>query len=142
MAVEAMAGKKAIIYGYSNVGKGCAMAMRANSCVFFVTEIDPICALQVCMESSTVTTLADVVRVADICVTITCNKGILMENTMHQTKNNTIVGNIGHFDTEIDMAGPKEMSKHINTKPQVDWFVFTEGHVTMSVILAHHKIDR
>merc|ERR1712194_726475 len=83
------------------------MAMRANGCVVFVTEIDPICALQACMEGFTGTTLADVVSVTDIFVTTTGNKGILMAETMHQMKNNAIVGNI---------------------KPQVDRFVFAEGH--------------
>jgi len=123
-----MAGKKAVICGYGDVGKGCAMAMRANGCVVFVTEIDPICALQACMEGFTVTTLADVVSVADIFVTTTGNKGILMAETMHQMKNNAIVGNIGHFDNEIDMAGLEKMTKRINIKPQVDRFVFAEGH--------------
>merc|ERR1712127_673790 len=133
-----MAGKKAVICGYGDVGKGCAMAMRANGCVVFVTEIDPICALQACMEGFTVTTLADVVSVADIFVTTTGNKGILMAETMHQMKNNAIVGNIGHFDNEIDMAGLEKMTKRINIKPQVDRWVFPEGHGI--IILAEGRL--
>merc|ERR1711906_69028 len=90
-----MAGKKAVICGYGDVGKGCAMAMRANGCVVHVTEIDPICALQACMEGFTVSTLEDVVSTADIFVTTTGNKGILMADTMAKMKNNAIVGIIG-----------------------------------------------
>merc|ERR1719162_1469898 len=100
-----MAGKKAVICGYGDVGKGCAAAMRACGCVVYVTEIDPICALQACMEGFTVTTLEDVVGMADIFITTTGNKGILMAGSMSQMKNNAIVGNIGHFDNEIDMDG-------------------------------------
>merc|ERR1711957_603838 len=123
-----MAGKKAVICGYGDVGKGCAMAMRANGCVVFVTEIDPICALQACMEGFTVATLDDVVGMADIFVTTTGNKGILQAEMMSRMKNNAIVGNIGHFDNEIDMAGLEKITKRINIKPQVDRFVFADGH--------------
>merc|ERR1712238_244126 len=123
-----MAGKKAVICGYGDVGKGCAMAMRANGCVVFVTEIDPICALQACMEGFTVATLDDVVGIADIFVTTTGNKGILQAEMMSRMKNNAIVGNIGHFDNEIDMAGLEKITKRINIKPQVDRFVFADGH--------------
>merc|ERR1711966_546776 len=123
-----MAGKKAVICGYGDVGKGCAMAMRANGRVVHVTEIDPICALQACMEGFTVSTLEDVVSTADIFVTTTGNKGILMADTMAKMKNNAIVGNIGHFDNEIDMAGLEKVAKKINIKPQVDRFVFPDGH--------------
>jgi len=123
-----MAGKKAVICGYGDVGKGCASAMRACGCIVYVTEIDPICALQACMEGFTVTVLEDVVGWADIFITTTGNKGILMADTMHKMKNNAIVGNIGHFDNEIDMDGLMKMSKRINIKPQVDRFVFEEGH--------------
>merc|ERR1711865_231210 len=123
-----MAGKKAVICGYGDVGKGCAMAMRANGCVVHVTEIDPICALQACMEGFSVSTLEDVCGIADIFITTTGNKGILMADTMAKMKNNAIVGNIGHFDNEIDMAGIEKMCKKINIKPQVDRFVFPDGH--------------
>merc|ERR1719438_127522 len=123
-----MAGKKAVICGYGDVGKGCAAAMRANGCVVYVTEIDPICALQACMEGFTVCTLEDVVGEADIFITTTGNKGILMADTMSKMKNNAIVGNIGHFDNEIDMAGLMKITKRINIKPQVDRFVFDSGN--------------
>merc|ERR1712115_410778 len=122
-----MAGKKAVICGYGDVGKGCAAALRACGCVVFVTEIDPICALQACMEGFTVTTMEDVVGIADIFITTTGNKGIIMKDTMSKMKNNAIVGNIGHFDNEIDMAGLMKVAKRINIKPQVDRFVFPSG---------------
>merc|ERR1712115_165859 len=122
-----MAGKKAVICGYGDVGKGCAQAMRACGCVVYVTEIDPICALQACMEGFTVTTLEEVVSWADIFITTTGNKGILMADTMSKMKNNAIVANIGHFDNEIDMAGLMKVAKRINIKPQVDRFVFPSG---------------
>merc|ERR1712129_568100 len=122
-----MAGKKAVICGYGDVGKGCAQAMRANGCVVYVTEIDPICALQACMEGFQVVTLEDVVGMADIFITTTGNKGILMADTMSKMKNNAIVGNIGHFYNEIDMDGLMKITKRINIKPQVDRFVFEEA---------------
>ena len=133
-----MAGKKAVICGYGDVGKGCAFAMRANGCVVYVTEIDPICALQACMEGFTVTTLEDVVDVADIFITTTGNKGILMAEQMEKMKNNAIVGNIGHFDNEIDMAGLFKATKRINIKPQVDRFVFPNGNGV--IVLAEGRL--
>jgi adenosylhomocysteinase len=123
-----LAGKKAVICGYGDVGKGCAAAMRANGCVVFITEIDPICALQACMEGMTVCTLEDVLPSADIFITTTGNKGILMCDHMSKMKNNAIVGNIGHFDNEIDMDGLMKATKRINIKPQVDKFVFEGGN--------------
>jgi len=122
-----MAGKKAVICGYGDVGKGCAAAMRSQGSVVYVTEIDPICALQACMEGYTVTTLEEVVGVADIFITTTGNKGILMADTMQKMKNNAIVGNIGHFDNEIDMDGLIKITKRTNIKPQVDKFTFEHG---------------
>jgi adenosylhomocysteinase len=133
-----MAGKKAVICGYGDVGKGCAAAMRANGCVVYVTEIDPICALQACMEGYTVTTLEDVVEFADIFITTTGNKGILMADTMSKMKNNAIVGNIGHFDNEIDMEGLMKITKRINIKPQVDKFVFESGNGV--IVLAEGRL--
>jgi len=121
-----MAGKKAVICGYGDVGKGSAAAMRANGCVVYVTEIDPICALQACMEGYTVTTLEDVVETADIFITTTGNKDIFMTSTMKKMKNNAIVGNIGHFDNEIDMDGLMKATERMNIKPQVDKFVFPD----------------
>jgi len=123
-----MAGKKAVICGFGDVGKGCAQAMRACGCVVYVTEIDPICALQACMEGFTVTTLEEVVGWADIFITTTGNKGILMMETMKKMKNNAIVGNIGHFDNEIDMDGLMKVTARTNIKPQVDKFTFEDGH--------------
>jgi adenosylhomocysteinase len=122
-----LAGKKAVICGYGDVGKGCAAAMRANGCIVYVTEIDPICALQACMEGFSVVTLEDVVTFADIFITTTGNKGILMTEHMSKMKNNAIVGNIGHFDNEIDMEGLMKATKRINIKPQVDRFQFEDG---------------
>jgi len=133
-----LAGKKAVICGYGDVGKGCAAAMRANGCVVYITEIDPICALQACMEGYTVTTLETVLDTADIFITTTGNKGILMKDHMEKMKNNAIVGNIGHFDNEIDMDGLMKVTKRINIKPQVDKFVFEDGHGV--IVLAEGRL--
>eukprot|EP00547_Thalassionema_nitzschioides_P004884 CAMPEP_0194199150 /NCGR_PEP_ID=MMETSP0156-20130528/263_1 /TAXON_ID=33649 /ORGANISM="Thalassionema nitzschioides, Strain L26-B" /LENGTH=481 /DNA_ID=CAMNT_0038924003 /DNA_START=32 /DNA_END=1477 /DNA_ORIENTATION=- len=133
-----MAGKKAVICGYGDVGKGCAAAMRANGCVVYVTEIDPICALQACMEGYTVATLEDVVATGDIFITTTGNKGILMADMMSKMKNNAIVGNIGHFDNEIDMDGLLKTCERMNIKPQVDKFIFPGGSGV--IILAEGRL--
>lgn len=134
-----LAGKKAVICGYGDVGKGCAAALRACGCVVFVTEIDPICALQACMEGFTVTTMEDVVGIADIFITTTGNKGIIMKDTMSKMKNNAIVGNIGHFDNEIDMDGLMKATKRVNIKPQVDKFIF-EDTGNAVIILAEGRL--
>jgi adenosylhomocysteinase len=133
-----MAGKKAVICGYGDVGKGCAQAMRACGCVVYVTEIDPICALQACMEGFTVTTLEEVVSWADIFITTTGNKGILMADTMSKMKNNAIVANIGHFDNEIDMEGLMKITERVNIKPQVDKFEFEKGRGV--IVLAEGRL--
>jgi adenosylhomocysteinase len=133
-----LAGKRAVICGYGDVGKGCAQAMRANGCVVFVTEIDPICALQACMEGFSVVTLADVIGSGDIFITTTGNKGILMATDMGKMKNNAIVGNIGHFDNEIDMDGLMAGCKRINIKPQCDKFVFPSGNGV--IVLAEGRL--
>merc|ERR1712085_235272 len=133
-----MAGKKAVICGYGDVGKGCAQAMRANGCVVYVTEIDPICALQACMEGFTVSTMEDCVSWCDIFITTTGNKGILMAETMAKMKNNAIVGNIGHFDNEIDMDGLMKITTRKNIKPRVDKFVFENGHGV--IVLAEGRL--
>jgi len=133
-----MAGKKAVICGYGDVGKGCAHAMKAQGCIVYVTEIDPICALQAAMEGYIVTTLEDVVSFADIFITTTGNKGILMYETISKMKNNAIIGNIGHFDNEIDMAGIESKCKRINIKPQVDKFVFPSGNGV--IVLAEGRL--
>merc|ERR1712238_234249 len=134
-----LAGKKSVICGYGDVGKGCAAALRACGCVVFVTEIDPICALQACMEGFTVTTMEEVVGVADIFITTTGNKGIIMKDTMSKMKNNAIVGNIGHFDNEIDMDGLMKATKRVNIKPQVDKFIFEDSGKAV-IILAEGRL--
>jgi len=125
-----LSGKKVLICGYGDVGKGCAQAMRAQGARTVVSEIDPICALQACMEGYPVVTLADVVSTVDVIITTTGNVGIIMVDDMAKMKNNCIVGNIGHFDNEIDMAGLEGFAgiKRINIKPQVDRWVFPDGH--------------
>ena len=123
-------GKVAVICGYGDVGKGCADSLRGQGARVIVTEIDPICALQAAMEGYEVSTLEDVVETADIFVTATGNKDIITADHMARMKHNAIVGNIGHFDNEIDMAGleTREGVERINIKPQVDEFAFPDGH--------------
>jgi len=125
-----IAGKKAVICGYGDVGKGCAAAMKAAGARVVVTEIDPICALQACMEGFEVKRLESVLSTGDIYVTATGNKGIIMAHHCAQMKNNAIVGNIGHFDNEIDMEGIEKYPgiKHTEIKPQVDRYEFPDGH--------------
>eukprot|EP01084_Bolivina_argentea_P046221 85125_1 len=124
-----IAGKKVLVCGYGDVGKGCAQSMKSQGAQVMITEIDPICALQACMEGIPVVRLADVVSDIDIFVTTTGNKDIIMVQDMQKMKNNAIVGNIGHFDNEIDMAGLESFDgiKRVNIKPQVDKFVFPNG---------------
>merc|ERR1719471_2768607 len=124
------AGKQVCVLGYGDVGKGCAMAMKAAGARVCITEVDPICALQACMEGIPVVTLDDVVSTADIFITATGNFKIVMADQMAKMKNNAIVGNIGHFDNEIDIAGLEAIPgmKKINIKPQVDRYVFPDGH--------------
>lgn len=133
-----MAGKKAVICGYGDVGKGTAMALKAQGAICYVTEVDPICALQASMEGFPVVKLSTVVSVADIFITTTGNKDIIMADSMAKMKNNAIVGNIGHFDNEIDMAGLEKMTTRQNIKPQVDKFVFPDGHGV--VVLAEGRL--
>mmetsp|Transcript_11300 Transcript_11300/g.24321 ORF Transcript_11300/g.24321 Transcript_11300/m.24321 type:complete len:490 (-) Transcript_11300:169-1638(-) len=125
-----LAGKTVLICGYGDVGKGSAQSMKAAGARTLVAEIDPICALQACMEGYEVTTLDDVIDKVDIVITTTGNKDIVMAKDMARMKNNAIVGNIGHFDNEVDMAGLESYPgiKRINIKPQVDRFVFPDGH--------------
>jgi len=114
-----LAGKQAVILGYGDVGKGCASAMKNSGSRVVVCEVDPICALQACMEGYEVKRLESVVSTGDIFITCTGNKGIIMAPSMAQMKNNAIVGNIGHFDNEIDMDGVENYPgiKRINIKP-------------------------
>jgi len=123
-----MAGKRAVICGYGDVGKGCAQAMKAAGCIVYVTEVDPICALQAAMEGFSVVRLETVLKTGDIFITTTGNKDIIMTGHMAQMKNNAIVGNIGHFDNEIDVENLYKATTRNNIKPQVDRFVFPDGH--------------
>lgn len=123
-----IAGKRVVICGYGDVGKGCAQAMKSAGAVVLVTEVDPICALQAAMEGFSVVRLESVLSKADIFITTTGNKGIITFNHMSQMKNNAIVGNIGHFDNEIEMANLIKGTTRENIKPQVDKFVFPDGH--------------
>jgi adenosylhomocysteinase len=126
-------GKVAVVLGYGDVGKGCADSLRGQGARVIVTEIDPICALQAAMEGFEVKTLADVVRTADIFITATGNKDIITADDMGAMKHQAIVGNIGHFDNEIDIAGLARFSgiERINIKPQVDKWVFPDGHAVI-----------
>merc|ERR1719166_804324 len=101
-------GKRCLIAGYGDVGKGCAFTMRGSGARVMIAEIDPICALQACMEGFQVVPLDDVLGEVDIVITTTGNKDIVMVDQMRKMKNNCIIGNIGHFDNEIDMAGLEE----------------------------------
>lgn len=124
-----LAGKKVLILGYGDVGKGCASAMKAAGSRVFVSEIDPICALQACMEGYEVVRIEKVIGEIDIFITATGNKHIITAQHMTQMKNNAIVGNIGHFDNEIDIDGLKKLPvTKVNIKPQVDRWVFEDKH--------------
>jgi adenosylhomocysteinase len=123
-------GKVAVVCGYGDVGKGCAESLRGQGARVIVTEIDPICALQAAMEGYQVATLEDVVETADIFITATGNKDVITAEQMGRMKHQAIVGNIGHFDNEIDMAGLErgDTAERKNIKPQVDEWVFPDGH--------------
>ncbi len=125
-----LAGKVAVVCGFGEVGKGSAQALRGQGARVVVTEIDPICALQAAMEGYQVTTLEEVVETADIFITATGNRDIITVEHMKRMKDKAIVGNIGHFDNEIDMAGLKRVPgiRRINIKPQYDEWIFPDGH--------------
>jgi adenosylhomocysteinase len=125
-----LAGKVGVVCGYGDVGKGSAASLAAQGCRVVVTEIDPICALQACMQGYDVKTLEDVVETADLFITTTGNKDIITADHMARMKHQAIVGNIGHFDNEIDVAGLEKTDgiERINIKPQVDKWVFEDGH--------------
>ena len=133
-------GKVAVVCGYGDVGKGCAQSLRGQGARVIVTEVDPICALQAAMEGYQVTTLEDVVDTADIFITTTGNNDIITAEHMARMKHQAIVGNIGHFDNEIDMAGLARMSdvQRVNIKPQVDEYVFPDGHSV--IVLAEGRL--
>jgi adenosylhomocysteinase len=125
-----IAGKTALICGYGDVGKGCAQSLRGQGARVLVSEIDPICALQAAMDGYQVVRLADVVETVDIFVTATGNKDVITAADMGRMKHQAIVGNIGHFDNEIDMAGLARVDgvERVNVKPQVDEWRFSDGH--------------
>merc|ERR1712130_413662 len=133
-------GKRALICGYGDVGKGCAFAMRGAGARVLITECDPICALQACMEGFQVVTMEQLIGGVDIFCSSTGNFNIITKEHMSKMKNNAIVGNIGHFDNEIDMAGLEGFPgiKVENIKPQVDRFAFPDGHGV--IILASGRL--
>src|SRR5512133_636297 len=122
-----LSGKLCVVLGYGDVGKGCAQALRGQGARVVVTEIDPINALQATMEGYQVVRVEDVVSTADVFVTATGNLDVITVDHMKKMKDCAIVGNIGHFDNEIDMVGLKKVTKRVNIKPQYDAFVFPDG---------------
>ena len=133
-------GKLAVVCGYGDVGKGCVQSLRGQGARVVVTEIDPICALQAAMSGLEVVTLDDVVERADIFVTATGNRDIITAADMARMKHQAIVGNIGHFDNEIDMAGLEATPGigRVTIKPQVDEWVFPDGHAV--IVLAEGRL--
>ena len=138
-----LSGKVALVCGYGDVGKGCCQSLKGQGARVIVTEIDPICALQACMEGYQVLTIEDVLSYADIFITTTGNQNIITVDHMKKMKDKAIVGNIGHFDNEIDMASlaklqkTKEVTK-TNIKPQYDMWTFKDGHSVL--ILAEGRL--
>ncbi len=124
-----LSAKVAVVFGYGDVGKGCAQALKGQGCRVIITEIDPICALQAAMEGYQVTTIDEVVETADIFITTTGNKDIITAAHMAKMKDKAIIGNIGHFDNEIDMAGLKKLPgvERNEIKPQYDEWRFADG---------------
>ncbi len=135
-----LAGKIVVVCGYGDVGKGCAQAFKGQGSRVVITEIDPICALQAALEGYQVTTLDDIIEEADIIITATGNKDVITVEHMSRMKDKAIIGNIGHFDNEIDMAGLKktEGMRRINIKPQYDEFVLPNGRSIL--ILAEGRL--
>ncbi|MDQ7005793.1 MAG: adenosylhomocysteinase [Acidobacteriota bacterium] len=135
-----LSGKICVVCGYGDVGKGCAQSLRGQGARVIVTEIDPICALQAAMEGYEVKTLEDVVDYADVFITATGNFNVIHVEHMKRMKDGAIVGNIGHFDNEIDMAGLKAVEGVVRTniKPQYDKWTFPDGHSVL--ILAEGRL--
>jgi adenosylhomocysteinase len=135
-----LAGKVAVVCGYGEVGKGCAQALKGQGARVVVTEVDPICALQAAMEGYEVKTVEDVVETADLFITTTGCFDVITAEHMSQMKDKAIVGNIGHFDNEIDMAGLKKIAgvERINIKPQYDEWRFPDGHSVL--VLAEGRL--
>jgi len=125
-----LGGKVAVVCGYGEVGKGCAQALRGRGARVIVTEVDPICALQASMEGFQVATLQNVVETADIFISATGNLNVITVEHMTRMKDKAIVGNIGHFDNEIEMAGLKKVPgiRQVHIKPQYDEWIFPDGH--------------
>ena len=135
-----LSGKLAVVCGYGEVGKGCAQALKGQGARVVVTEIDPICALQATMEGFEVKRLVDVLEEADVFITATGNRDVVTAAHMSRMKDKAIVGNIGHFDNEIDMAGLKKIPgvERVNIKPQYDEWIFPDGHSIL--ILAEGRL--
>ncbi len=135
-----LGGKVAVVCGYGEVGKGCAQSLKGQGCRVIVTEVDPICALQAAMEGYEVNTLDEVVEVADFFITATGNLTVIPVEYMSRMKDKAVVGNIGHFDNEIDMAGLKKVPglRKISIKPQYDEWLFPDGHSVL--ILAEGRL--
>ena len=135
-----LGGKVAVVCGFGEVGKGCAQSLRGQGCRVLVTEIDPICALQAVMEGYEVTTLDDALETADLFVTATGNAHVIAAEDMARMKDKAIIGNIGHFDNEIDMAGLKAVPgiRKVNIKPQYDEWIFPDGHSVL--VLAEGRL--
>jgi adenosylhomocysteinase len=140
-ATDVMIGGKAVVVcGYGDVGKGSAQSLRGQGARVMITEIDPICALQAAMEGYQVVRLEDIIDTVDIVITTTGNKDIVTAEHMGRMKHNAIVGNIGHFDNEIDIAGLANMSdvQKVEIKPQVHEWVFPDGHSV--IVLAEGRL--
>ena len=133
-----LGGKRSLVLGFGDVGKGSCAALRGSGSRVMVTEIDPINALQACMEGYQVATMEDCLSFADVFITTTGNKDIITLEHMSKMKNNAIVGNIGHFDNEIQMEKLEKATKRLNIKPQVDKFIFPDGHGV--IILAEGRL--
>jgi adenosylhomocysteinase len=135
-----ISGKSALVLGYGDVGKGCAQALKAQGARVSITEIDPICALQACMEGFTVVRMEDVLSSADLFITATGNKDIITAEHMAEMKDKAIVANIGHFDNEIDMAGLERVDGIVKTeiKPQYHEWTFEDGHSVL--VLAEGRL--
>jgi len=135
-----LAGKVAVVCGYGDVGKGCAQSLRGQGARVIITEVDPICALQASMEGYQVLTLDDVLPTADVFVTATGNCDVITADHMMRMKDKAIVGNIGHFDNEIDMNGLSKIPgiRRVTIKPQYDEWIFPDGHSVL--VLAEGRL--
>jgi len=138
-----LSGKVAVVCGYGDVGKGCCQSLKGQGARVIVTEIDPICALQASMEGYQVLTLEDTLAYADVFITATGNCNIITAEHMARMKDKAIIGNIGHFDNEIDIAGLARLAKEgkvtkTNIKPQYDMWTFADGHSVL--ILAEGRL--